>query len=93
MSKAKATKKKKKSVGRPVSNIPVPKETLDFWSENYQVGDFTKIASAKDVGRPTVRSAWRGISSQENIDKITAFYNDRKKAKVITHERIKLAEL
>ena len=86
-------KNKKRSVGRPVSNIPVPEETLNSWLANYQVGDFTELSEKKKIGRPTIRNAFRGISSQAVIEKITDFYNDRKKGKTVIHEKIKLAKM
>ena len=84
---------KNRGAGRPVSNIDVPKETLDFWLSSYQVGDFTEISVVKKIGRPTIRNAFRGNSSQGNIDKINTFYKERERGKVVIHEKIKLAQL
>ena len=85
--------KNKRGAGRPVSNIPVPEDTLKSWHANYQTGDFTEISEKKKIGRPTIRNAFRGVSSKVVIDKITAFYNDRKKGKTVIHEKIKLSKM
>jgi hypothetical protein len=70
--------KNKRGAGRPVSNVKVPKETKKYWDKLYQTGDFTEIHLKKKIGRPTIRKAWYGKgASQENIDKITAFYKER----------------
>lgn len=84
---------KNTGAGRPVSNIQVPAQTLKFWQDNYEVGDFTEINIKKSIGRPTIRNAFRGTSSEANIEKITAFYNEREKGKVVIDEKIKLAQL
>ena len=86
--------KKKRGVGRPVSNINVPKETMKFWKDNYQTGDFSRISAERKIGRPTLRKAWYANGcSQENIDKITAFYTDRLKNTSVIEEKIKLDSL
>lgn len=80
--------------GRPETCLDVPKETLKFWKSSYDAGDFTKINIEKSIGRPTIRKAWNeGKSSQENIDKITAFYEARKKEQQILEEKINLVQV
>ncbi len=87
------SKKNIKNAGRPVSNISVPKQTIEFWLGKYQVGDFTEINLKKKIGRPTIRKAFRGNASQKNMDKITEFYKERDKGKRVIYEKIKLAKL
>ena len=84
---------KKRKAGRPVSNIPVPKEKLDNWLGLYQVGDFTEISRVKGIGRPTLRNAFRGISALSTIEKIDDFYKKRKADKRLVFEKIKIASL
>ena len=80
--------------GRPETCLDVPKDTVKFWKSNYDAGDFTKLNVEMSIGRPTIRKAWNeGKSSQENIDKITAFYEARKKAQKILEEQINLVQV
>lgn len=89
-----APAKKVRKQGRPETCLDVPKETLKFWKSSYDAGDFTKINVEKSIGRPTIRKAWNeGKSSQENIDKITAFYEARKKEQQILEEKINLVQV
>lgn len=85
--------KKKRTAGRPVSNITVPAATRRFWKRYYQVGDFTEISEKKGIDRPTIRKAWRGNASLSNIEKITDFFVERNKEMVILEEKIKLSTM
>ncbi len=79
----------KNKVGRPFSSIDVPQESFDFWDKHYEVGDFTKISIGKNICRPTINKAWwKRKASQENIDKITAFYRERLSKKALLEQQV-----
>ena len=71
----------------------MPKDILKYWKKNYDAGDFTKISAEQRIGRPTIRRAWDGRASLENMDKITAFYKDRERQQEAIKEKIKLHSL
>lgn len=85
---------KKRRQGRPESCLNVPDDIYAFWEKNYDSGDFTKINLDKKVSRVTIRRAWNERkASQVNIDKITAFYNERVKKQQIMEETIRLSQM
>ncbi len=93
-SKTKTKKAKKLKQGRPESTIVVPKKVHKSWSDSYDAGDFTKIKEVTGISRVTIRRAWNEKrASQVNMDKITAFYDERKRQSQIMQEQIKLAAL